>query len=512
MSSTITFAPRTRLQRALDLVEWAGNALPHPASLFVVLSGLVVLLSALLHTTGASVTHPMTGAAVAPVNLLSVDGLQRLVLNLVPNFVNFAPFGPVVVSLLGLSVAEQSGLLGAIVRVVIGATPGRWLTATVVFAGAMSHTVGDVGYVLLLPLGAALFHAAGRNPIAGLAATFMGVSGGFAANLLLSPTDVIIAGLTQESARLVDAGYTVSPMASYYFLAASVVLVTTTGTLVTDRIVEPRLGPYAGEVEPQPAERLTRAEWRGLWWALAVIAALTGLVLWGLVPEGGFLQDPKQPGFVGSYFLRGLVFFIFLFGVLPGIAYGVGAWTIRSDKAVYRGMQANMELVAGYIVVVFFIAQFIAIFGWSNLGVIAAVRGAAFLRALDLGPIPLLLALIAMTATIDLMLGSASAKWALLGPVLVPMFMLLGYAPELTQTAYRVGDSLTNIITPLSSNFPLVLMFFQRYEPKAGIGTLTATMLPYTLANALVWPLMLVAWVWLGLPTGPGAPLFTGVR
>lgn len=499
---------RTRLQRALDAVERAGNALPHPASLFVLLSVVVVLLSAALDGAGVSVAHPMTGEPVTPVNLLSVTGLQRLILNLVPNFTGFAPFGPVVVSLLGLSVAEQSGLLGAVVRVVIGATPGRWLTFTVVFAGAMSHTVGDVGYVLLLPLGAALFHAAGRHPLAGLAATFMGVSGGFAANLLLSPTDVILAGLTQEAARLVDPGYTVSPMASYYFLAASVAVVTTTGTLVTTLVVEPRLGRYDGEVAPEPARPLTAPERRGLAWALAVTTGMAAVVLWGLVPADGFLQDPTQPGFVGSYFLRGLVFFIFVFGLLPGVAYGLGAGTIRRDADVYKGMQTNMEVIAGYVVMVFFIAQFIAVFGWSNLGVIAAVKGAAALKALGLGPIPLLLALIGLTATIDLMLGSASAKWALLGPVLVPMFMLLGYAPELTQTAYRVGDSLTNIITPLASNFPLVLLFFQRYQPAAGIGTVTATMLPYTITNAVVWPAWLVLWVWLGLPTGPGAPLY----
>ena len=259
---------------------------------------------------------------------------------------------------------------------------------------------------------------------------------------------------------------------------------------------------------PKRAEPLSAAEWRGLRWALVVVAGLTALVLWGLVPDGGFLQDPKQPGFVGSFFLRGLVFFIFVFGLVPGVVYGVAAGTIRSDNDVYRGMQKNMEVVAGYVVVVFFISQFVTIFGWSNLGVIAAVKGASFLKALELGPIPLLLSLIVMTATIDLMLGSASAKWALLGPVLVPMFMLLGYTPELTQTAYRVGDSLTNIITPLSSNFPLVLMFFQRYDPRAGIGTLTATMLPYSLANVVAWSVMLVAWVMMGLPTGPGAPLF----
>jgi aminobenzoyl-glutamate transport protein len=233
-------------------------------------------------------------------------------------------------------------------------------------------------------------------------------------------------------------------------------------------------------------------------------------VAWGLARADGFLIDPERPGFVGSFFLRGLVFWIFLFGLLPGLAYGIAAGTIRRDADVYKGMQKNMELIAGYIVVVFFIAQFINLFAWSNLGVVLAVNGAAFLRGLELGAAPLLVGVIAVTGTIDLLVGSASAKWALLGPVLVPMFMLLGYAPELIQTTYRVGDSLTNIITPLSSNFPLVLMFFQRYLPGAGIGTVTATMLPYTVTNAVLWTGMLLVWVWLGIPTGPGAQLFLG--
>jgi aminobenzoyl-glutamate transport protein len=476
--------------------------------LFVILAALVVVLSSVLHAIGLSVVHPATGDAVQVTNLLSVAGVQRLVMGVLPNFINFAPFGPVLVCLLGLSVAEHSGFLGAVVRVIIGATPARLLTLVVVFTGATSSTAGDVGYVLLLPMSAALFHTAGRNPLTGLAAAFAGVSGGFAANLLLSPTDVILAGLTQEAARIIDPGYAVTPMASYFFLATSVFLVTITGTLITERVVEPRLGLYTGDVVPEKSAPLTGAEWRGLAWAFATIAVLAGLVLWGLVPAGGYLQDRARPGFIGSFFLRGLVFWIFVFGLVPGIVYGVAAGTIRRDVDVYKGMQKNMELVAGYIVVVFFIAQFVNIFNWSNLGVIVAVNGAALLRTLDLGPMPLLVALVAMTGTINILLGSSSAKWAMLGPVLVPMFMLLGYSPELTQTAYRVGDSLTNIVTPLSSNFPLVLMFFQRYMPKAGIGTLTATMLPYSLANFVAWSVMLVIWVWLRLPTGPGAPLF----
>lgn len=457
-----------------DLATYTQQVLAQ-ASLFVVLAGLVVLLSWLLHTQGVTVTNPASGAIVEVTNLLSVAGVQRLVLGAVPNFINFAPFGPVLVCLLGLSVSEHSGFLGAVVRVIIGATPARLLTLVVVFIGATSSTAGDVGYVLLLPLSAALFQSAGRNPLAGLAAAFAGVSGGFAANLLLSPTDVILAGLTQEAARIIDPAYVVTPMANYYFLASSVLLVTLTGTFVTERVVEPRLGGDDGDVVPERAEPLTPREWRGLQAALLSLVVLTALVLWGLVPVDGYLIDPERPGFIGSIFLRGLVFWIFVFGLVPGLVYGVVVGTITRDVDVYRGMQKNMELIAGYTVVIFFIAQFVNIFNWSNLGVVLAVHGATLLRALDLGPIPLLITLVAMTGMINVLLGSSSAKWAMLAPVLVPMFMLLNYSPELTQTAYRVGDSLTNIITPLSSNFPLVLLFFQKYSPRAGIGTLTGT-------------------------------------
>lgn len=503
-------AARGWLLRALDTVERVGNRLPHPASLFVLLSLLVVLASWLVHSLGWTVPHPTGGAPVGATNLLSLDGLHRLIEGFVPNFLDFGPFGPVLVCLLGLSVAEHAGLLGAVVRVVVGATPARFLTVVIVFTGAMSHTAGDVGYVLLLPLAAALFHSVGRHPIAGLAAAYAGVSGGFAANMLLSPTDVTLAGITQEAARIVDASYVVTPMASYYFLASSVFLVTLTGTFVTERLVEPRLGPYRGSAVPEPAVPLSKRERAGLRWAMLSLLALSAIVALGLWPRVGFLLDAEQPGFLGSYLVRGLVFWIFVFGLVPGLVYGIVAGTIRRDKDVYAGMAKNMEVVAGYIVAVFFIAQFVNLFAWSGLGVLAAVEGAALLKALGLGAIPLMIGLVLLTAGIDLVMGSASAKWAMLGTVMVPMFMLLGYSPELTQTAYRLGDSLTNIITPLSANFPLVLLFFQRYEGKAGIGTLSATMLPYTVVNMLVWTLFLVLWVWLGIPTGPGASLYLG--
>lgn len=495
---------RGKGQRLLDAVAIAGNALPHPATLFVILSSVIVLLSAVLHAAGVAVAHPLTGETVAVTNLIAADGLRRLALNLVPNFIGFAPLGPVLVSLMGLAVAERSGLLGAVVRTIVGAAPPRVLTFVIVFCGAISHTVGDVGYVLLIPLGAALFHSAGRHPLGGLAAAFYGVSGGFAANLLLSPTDVVLAGLTQEAARLLEPTAVVSPMANYYFLAASTLFITITGTVITERVLLPRLGTYTGEVRPAPQEPLRAEERRAMRGALLSLAVFAALIAWGLVPADGVLRDPAKPAFVDSVLVRGLVFFLFVGGLVPGVVYGWIAGTIRSDSDVYTAMQQHLELLASYLVVIFFIAQFVALFNWSNIGVVLAVHGATSLTAMQLGPVPLLLALVLVTAALDLVLGSAAAKWAMLGPVLVPMLMLLGSEPALTQAAYRVGDSITNIVTPLASNFPLVLLFVQRYEPKAGIGTVMATMLPYSLANLLIWPLLLVAWMLAGWPLGPG--------
>ncbi|MFM9031016.1 MAG: AbgT family transporter [Opitutaceae bacterium] len=508
MDHTAEPAPaRTFFQRQLARVERLGNLLPHPATLFLLLAALMVVLSWLLSLAGVGVEHPVTHKTVGAVNLLSVDGLRRLITGLLPNFINFAPLGPVLVCLLGLAAAEHSGLLGACVRLVVNRTPRRWLTWVVVGCGAMSHTAGDIGEVLLLPLSMALFHALGRHPLAGLAAAFSGVSGGFAANLLISTSDVVLAGLTQEAARIVDPKYTVNAMANYYFRGASVLLVTALGAFVTERLVEPRLGRYEGEAPAQDLQPLSAAERRGLAWALGVFVAGGALVAAGLIPEGGVLQDPAKPGFINSYFIKGLVFFIFVLGLAPAVAYGLATGSIRRDVDVYRAMQRTMELAAPYLVVVFFIAQFVNLFGWSNVGVILAVKGAAVLQSLQLGPITLIVGLILLTAATDIFLGSASAKWAILAPVFVPMFMLLGYSPEMTQVAYRVGDSLMNVVTPLASNFPLVLMFAQRYAPKAGIGTMVALMLPYSLTFTVGWTLMLVLWLQAGWPIGPGVTM-----
>jgi aminobenzoyl-glutamate transport protein len=504
-----TSARPTLINRFLGHVERAGNALPNPATLFVALAGLVVLVSWLCHSLGVTVTNPANGKVVAAVNLLSVEGMQRMILEATRNFLAYPPLGVSLACLLGIGIAEYSGLMGAMLRLVVLKSPAKWVTPMVVFAGVMSNAGSEVGYVLLIPLAAALYHALGRHPFLGLAAAFAGVSGGYSANLLVGSVDVLLAGLSEAAARIVDPAYTVNAMANYYFMAVSTFIVTAVGTWVTERIVAPRLGAYTGAAPREELKPIAAAERRGLWAAAGAAVLLTAVVLWGVLPEKGFLVNPKNPDFAASAFMVGLVTFIFLYGLLPGIAYGVAAGTIKSDHDVLAGMNGTMKSMASFIVLSFFAAQFIAYFTWTNLGIITAVSGAELISHLGLQDLPILLmiALVLFAATVNLLISSASAKWALLAPVFVPMFMLLGYTPALVQGAFRVGDSVTNIITPLMSYFPLILTFAHKYDPRAGIGTLIATMLPYSIAFMLAWTLLLVGWIALGLPMGPGAPL-----
>ena len=503
-------APTSLFQRFLNLIERVGNVLPNPSTLFAILAALVVGLSWIFSRMGVAVIHPATGASVPVVNLLSVEGFQRMILNLVPNFVGFPPLGSVLACLVGIAVAERTGLVGAVLRLIVMAAPRRWLSAIVVFGGILSHSGADVGYVLYVPLGAAIFHAVGRHPLAGLAAAFAGVAGGFNANIVLGMIDVLLAGITQTAAAVVKPGIVVSPAANWYFLTVSSVLITAVGAWVTEKIVEPRLGPYAGDAKREEIKPLGADEKRGLRFAGIAVLAVTVLVFLGTLTTGGFLLDSKNPTFLGSIFIRGLIFFIFIYGLVAGLAYGIGARTIRNDQDVVSGMDASLSTMGSYIVMAFFAAQFLAYFNWTNLGTVMAVKGAGVIKQLDLqdSPILLMVALVFFTAVVNLVIGSASAKWTLLAPIFVPMFMLLGYTPELVQGAYRVGDSCTNIITPLNQYFPLILGFAVRYVPKTGIGTMIAIMLPYSVAFLLAWTLMLMGWIALGLPVGPGAGLF----
>ncbi len=498
---------RSPLDRFLGVVERAGNALPHPATLFALAALAVVLLSEIARRAGLSAIHPKTGELVTPVSLLTVEGLHRMLGQAVTNFTSFAPLGTVLVAMIGIGVAEGSGLLGAALRRLVLASGPRSLTPMVIFAGVMSNTAGEIGYVLLLPLAAQIFLAAGRHPIAGLAAAFAGVSGGYSANLLLGTLDPLLAGLTQEAARIVDPAYVVSAACNYYFLAASTFLLTLVGTLVTERVVVPRLGAYTGEERAGTLEPLSAAERRGLRYALVAGLLFVAAVLAGLLPPGGILRELGTGGILHSPVLASVVTFIFVGGLLLGIAYGIGAGTFKREADVARAMGKSLETLAGYMVLVFFAAQFVAYFNWTKLGLILAVDGAGVLQAAGLPRALLFVAFIALSATVNLAMGSASAKWAILAPVFVPMFMLLGYSPEVSQAAYRVGDSVTNVISPMMTYFALIISFVQRYLPRAGMGTVIATMLPYSIAFFLAWTLLFVVWTLADLPVGPGSPL-----
>ena len=496
------------LDRFLQLVERIGNALPHPATLFGILAVAIILISGLAVHLDLEVTHPGTGERVRPVNLFSVAGLHRILTSMVTNFTGFAPLGTVLVSLLGIGVAEGSGLIGTGLRLLVLSAPKRMLTLVIVFAGVLSNTASELGYVLLVPLAAVIFLAAGRHPIAGLAAAFAGVSGGYSANLLLGTIDPLLAGLSEEAAQIISPDYRVNPACNYYFMATSAFVITAAGTWVTEKIVVPRLGEYSGHANAEEITALSRNEKRGLLFALAAAAVFITFILAGTIPARGFLRNPETGDLLHSPFLSGIVAFIFIGGVLMGIAYGLGARTFRSDSDVMNAMGKAMETLGVYMVLVFFASQFVAFFNWSKLGLIIAVKGAEVLKASGLGDIPLMVCFIVLSASVNLFMGSASAKWAIMASVFIPMFMLLGYSPELVQATYRVGDSVTNIIAPMMSYFALIVAFMQRYETKAGIGTVIATMLPYSLVFTVAWILLLALWLLAGLPLGPGAGLY----
>lgn len=506
MTETIRPQQRSITDRFLSIVEKGGNALPHPATLFALLALFVVLLSGVAAQFDLMVAHPVTGNEIRPVNLLSVSGLHQILTGLVTNFTSFAPLGTVLVALIGIGVAEHSGLIGAALRLLVLSAPRRLLTLVVVFSGVMSNMASEIGYVLLVPLSGLIFQSAGRHPILGMAAGFAGVSGGYSANLLLGTIDPLLAGLSQEAARIIDVNYTVSPAANWYFMAASTFLISILGTFVTENIIAKRFPDTASRLSNDKIETMSDKEKRGLRYAAHTTLGLSALVMWGTVPADGFLRG-ENGDLLNSPFLQGIVALIFIYGVALGVAYGIGAGTVKNDADVIKGMSQSMSTLAGYLVLVFFAAQFVAFFTWTQLGLIFAVEGANFLKMLNLSAIPLFIGFILLTAVANLFMGSASAKWALMAPVFVPMFMLLGYSPEMTQLAYRIGDSVTNIISPMMSYFALIIAFFQRYEPKAGIGTVVAVMTPYSIVFLIGWVCLFVIWLALALPIGPGAAL-----
>lgn len=489
----------------LDVVERLGNRLPDQITIFLTLGALTLVVSYAAAAAGLSIAHPVTGAVVKTYNLLSREGLQWIFSSLVTNFTGFAPLGVVLVAMIGIGVAERSGLFASLLKALVSSVPARVITPTIVFAGVMSNTASDAGYVVLPPLAAMAFVAVGKHPLAGIAAAFAGVAGGFSANLLLSTLDPMLAGLTQEGARLFDPKYEVVASCNWYFLAASTFLLTGVGWFVSARIVEPRLGAWSASTESAEAiQPMEPNERRGLWAAaIAFLAVAAGIVLL-TAPPNAVLRDAQTGGLKPFY--ASLVGLIMLAFILPGLAYAVATGKIRSDRDASRMMSHSISGMANYIVLAFFASQFIQWFNKSNLGFILAVEGASLLRGIHLTGVPLLIGFVLVVATFNILMSSASAKWTLLAPIFVPMFMQLGHSPEVTQALYRVGDSVTNSITPLNFYMPILLAAAARYVPDTRMGTLIAVMVPYALAFLIAWTALLLVWLALGIELGPGAP------
>ncbi len=496
--------------KSLDYIEIVGNRLPHPATIFAMLAGIVILISTITYWMGVSAVHPVDGTVVTVNNLLSGDGIRWIYTNILDNFLRFPPLGYVLVVMVGIGLAEGTGLFAIMIRALVLGAPPKLITAAVVLAGIISGLAVEAGYVILIPLGAMIFHGIGRHPMAGLAAAFCGVSGGFGANFFIGSIDPILAGISTSAAQLIIPDMVVNPAVNYYFMIVSSFVVLIVGVWVTDKIVEPRLGKYEGSAERIAIEQLTYREKKGLKWA--AISAGLFLAAWALtvIPENGLLRNPETGSILHSPFFDGIIIGILLFFFIPALVYGRIVGTIRNDKDMMKHIIKSMSGMGGYIVLVFFAAQFVYFFNESNLGLIIAIKGAAGLRDIGFtGPV-LIASFVLLSAFINLFMGSASAKWAIIAPVFIPMLMLLdnAYHPGITQAAFRIGDSLTNLVTPMMSYFALIVTFAQKYDERYGIGTIISTMLPYTILLGIVWIATLMLWVWLGIPLGPDGQIY----
>ncbi|WP_432757771.1 AbgT family transporter [Saccharopolyspora erythraea] len=512
---TTTDGARRKRSMALLLgflqgVERLGNKLPHPFWLFTIMAGLVVVLSGVLSALGASAVSPVDGKTIRVRSLLSAEGVSTIIGDAVENFAKFPPLALIIVVMLGVSVAERSGLLNAMLRGSVTRVPARYLTFVVALVGITGSVASDAAYVVLIPLGALVFKAAGRSPILGLVVAFGSISAGYNASLLLTPTDAILAGLTTSAARFIDPDYSVTPLANFYFSFGSALFLAVVITLVTEFVLTRRTEGMTADgegLDQQLGEmRLSTAERRGLRNAGLTLLAVVAVLVAVLVPagspfrgEGGGILD--SPVITGVAYLLGLVF------LLTGAVFGRATGSLARAREIPGAMAKGVVDLAPVVVLFFAASQFLAYFKWTRIGEILAIHGAALLKSAHVHPLVLMLGLTALVTCINLLITSGSAQWALVGPVVVPMFMLLGVSPETTQAVYRIGDSATNLISPMSPYFAMALGMLQRYRKDAGIGSLMSLTIPISFAVLVSWMLFFMAWWTLGVPLGPGAPV-----
>lgn len=505
-------AKKTLMDRFLNTVEAAGNRLPDPASLFILLAVVVVLLSCVLGTMGTSAVHPGTGKVIKVVNLLSVSGFRMMWGKAVSNFSGFAPLGMVLVCVIGAGVAEKSGFLAAFMQKVLGKAAPAIVTFVIILVGINGNVAGDAAFVVLPPVAGVIFLGMGRHPLLGVFCGFAAVAAGFCANLMLGMSDSLAYGFTEAAARMIDPNYMESPAINYYFLVVSCFVLATVGTIVTEKFMAPRfagadlskyeIDPDAAVLTPEKSKAVNKA-------IIAVIITLLAIFAM-CVGADPILGDPKTHSVMngGSPFMRGIILTVTIVLFVPGAVYGFASGKYKNDKDMFADVSQAFKDISSYILLCFFCAQFTSYFAWSNLGAVIAIKGAGFLQAMHFTGVPLIISLIFVSCIINIFIGSASAKWAILAPVMVPMMMILGYDPAVTQVAYRIGDSITNPLSPLFYYFPLILGFARKYEKDTGMGTIIANMLPYSIAFTIAWVILLTIWVVFNLPLGPGGGIY----
>ncbi|KZN48525.1 AbgT family transporter [Pseudoalteromonas luteoviolacea] len=499
-------APSGAVARFLNGIERVGNKLPDPAIIFLSAMLLIWFLSWIFSSTTFDAIDPRTGEAIVVHNLLSGDSLASFLANMVKTFTGFAPLGVVLVAMLGVGVAEHSGYINTGLKLMLKRTPQALLTPSIILIAIVSHTATDAGYVLVIPLAGVIFYAMGRHPLAGIAAAFAGVSGGFSANFIPSGIDPLLQSFTQSAAHIIDPEIAINPLNNWFFTSASSLFIILLGWYITDKIIEPRLKntEIDGDTNSLPSfDEVNAKEKRAFLAASGVMLSGIALLVYAASGEDSALRSPN--GSLTEFtapLMQSIVPLIFLLFWVPGAVYGFLVGTFKSSKDMIDAMSKSMGSMAYYIVMAFFCALFISAFSQSNLGALLAIEGAEVLKALALPSSVTVVGIIFLTAFVNLFVGSSSAKWALLGPIFVPMLMQLGLSPDLTQAAYRVGDSSSNIITPLMPYFPLVVVYCQKYVKNTGIGTLIALMIPYSIAFLIGWSIFLLAYWGLSIPLG----------
>ena len=509
-------AKKGLLDRILDTIERVGNRLPDPITLFLGLAIVVVLISWLCSALGAKALNPATNEMVEVKNLFSVYGLQYLWTNVITNFSGFAPLGMVLVAVIGSSVSEKSGFLVALMERFLGGAKGWIVSMVIIFLGINLNIAGDAGFIILPPLSAILYMSIGRSPMLGLYVAFASVAAGFCANVLLGLSDALAYGFTEAAAQMIDPNYSASIAINWYFLIVSCIILTIAGTILTEKVMVHRFPVTKEELAQydfdEDAANLSPVQKKGL--KVAGIAFLIYLAVVLLLSLPIFGETAILAGSDGTItasdapFTKGIVFTVTLALMIPGIAYGVAIGKYKNDKDVWADISQGFSEMGNYIFMCFFISIFTNFFSVSNLGTVLAITGANGLQSIGFEGIPLMIGLIIVACFVNLFIGSASAKWAILAPVFVPMMMLMGYDPAITQAVYRIGDSITNPLSPLFTYMPVILGYARKYDHKAGLGSVIANMIPFSVTFAIVWIIQVIVWVSLNLPLGPGGGIY----